>query len=79
MAVPSLLPEKQEGRREKLLKVLAELKIELIFVRECIRDQLLSVLAFGMDADDGGHTTLIEHRIQTGNSGPFRERSRPLP
>ena len=40
---PAHLPDQQERRREKLGKVLAELKIELISVSELIRDQLVSI------------------------------------
>ena len=35
--------------------------------------------AFAVDADDVGHTTLSEHRIETGNSLHFRQRARLLP
>ena len=64
--------------------MLAELKIELISVRDAVRHQLVSVLArrldaFAVDDDDVGHTALIEHRIETGNSMPFRQRARPVP
>ena len=43
----------------------------------------MSVLARGHDAftvvdDDVGYSTLIEHRIQTGNSPPVREKARPI-
>ena len=84
MAVPTRLPDEQERRREKLCKMLAELKIDLISVSDAIRHQLVSVLArrldaFAVDDDDVGHTTLIEHRIETGNSLPFRQRARPVP
>ena len=84
MAVPTRLADEQERTREKLCKVLAELKIDLISVSDAIRHQLVSVLARRLDAlavddDDVGHTTLIEHRIETGNSLPFRQRARPVP
>ena len=84
MAVPTRLPDEQERRREKLCKVLAELKIELISVWDAIRPQLVSVLArrldaFAVDDDHVGQTSLIEHRIETGNSIPVRQRPRPVP
>ena len=44
VVVPTRLHDEQERRREKLGKGLAEKKIDLITVRESIRDQLLSVL-----------------------------------
>ena len=70
VAVPTRLPDEQERRREKLCKVLAELKIDLISVSDAIRHQLVSVLArrlvaLAVDDDDVGHTTLNEHRIET--------------
>ena len=54
----------------------------MISLSYAILDQLVSVLArqlnaFAVDDDDVGHTTLIEHRIETGI--PFRQRARPLP
>ena len=66
------------------MQVLAELKIDLISVSDSFRHQLVSVLAPRLDAfagdDDAiGHTTLIEHRIETGNSIPFRHTARPVP
>ena len=84
MAVPTRLPDEQALRREKLCKVLAELKINLISVSDSIRHQLLSVLArrldvFAVDDDDVGHTTLIEHRIETGTSLPLSQRARLVP
>ena len=64
MAVLTRLPDEQERRRDKLCKLLAELKIELISVSDSIPHQLVSVLArpldaFAVDDDDVGHTTLI--------------------
>ena len=61
----------------------AELKIYLISVSDSIRHQLVSVLARGLEAfgvrdDEVEDTTLIEHRIGTGNSLPFREWARQL-
>ena len=84
VVVPTRLRDEQERRREKLCKVLAEVKIDFIPVSHSIRHQVVSVLArrldsFAVDDDDGGHTTLIEHRIETGNSLPFRQRARPVP
>ena len=84
VSIPTRLPDEQERRREKLCKVLAELKIDLISFSDSIRHQLVSVLARRLDAfagddDDVCHTTLIEHRIETGNSLPFRQRARPVP
>ena len=75
MAVPTGLPYVQEHRREKLCKVLTELKIDLISVSDSILHELVSVWARRLDAsagddDDVGYTTLIEHRIETGNSLP---------
>ena len=83
-AVPTRLPDEQERRREKLCKVLAELKIELISVSDAIRHQFVSVLArrldaFAVDDDNVGQTTLFEHRIETGNRLPFRQKGRPVP
>ena len=68
VAVPTRLPDEQERRQEKLSKVLAELKIDMISVRDSIRHQLVSVLARRLDAfagvdDDVWYTTLIEHGI----------------
>ena len=40
LAVPTRLPDEQEGRREKLCKVVAELKIELISVSNSIDTNL---------------------------------------
>ena len=64
VVVPTRLPDEQARRREKLCKVLAELKIDLISVSDSIRHQLFSVLArlldaFAVDDYDVGHTTLI--------------------
>ena len=84
VAVPTQIPDAQERRREKLCKVLADLKIDMIFVSDPIRHQLLSILARRIDAlavadVDVGHTMLIEHRIETFNSLPFRHMARPVP
>ena len=84
VAVPTRLPDEQDRRRDKLWKVLPELKIELISVSDEMRHSLVAVLAGGQDAfavddNDVGHTTLIQHRIETGNSQPFREMARPVP
>ena len=35
--------------------------------------------AFALDDNDIGHTTLVDHRIDTANSIPLRERARPIP
>ena len=82
VVVPTRLPDEHARRREKLCKVLAELKIDLISVTDSISHQLLRVLAqrldaFALDDDVVGHTPLIEHRIETGNSLPFRQSARP--
>ena len=63
---------------------MAELKIDLISVSDAIRHQLVSVLArrldaFAVDDDNVGQTTLFEHRIETGNRLPFRQKGRPVP
>ena len=84
VSVTTRLPDEQERRCEKLCKVPAEVKIELISVSDSIRHQLVNVLArrldaFAVDDDDVCHTTLIEQRIETGNSLPFRERARTVP
>ena len=75
MAVPTRLSDEQERRREKLCKVLAELKIDLISVSEAIRHQLVSVLArrldaFAVDDDDVGHTTLIDIELRRTTAYP---------
>ena len=62
----------------------AELKIDLISVSDAIKHQLVSGLArrldaFAVDDEDVGHTTLIDLRIETGNSLPFRQTARPVP
>ena len=82
VGVPTRLSDEQERRREKLCKVLAEKKFVLICVSDSIRHQLMSVLArrldaFAADDDDVGYTTVREHRIETRNSLPFRQKNRP--
>ena len=62
VAIPTGLPDEQERRCEKLCKVLEELKIDWISVRDAIKNQLVSVLARGHEAfavedDDVRHTT----------------------
>lgn len=37
------------------------------------------IAAFALDDDDIGHTTLIEHLIETGSSHPAKEKTRPIP
>ena len=64
--------------------MLEELKMDLTFVSDLIRQQLLSVLSRGLntvafDDDDVGHTTLSDHRIEAGNSRQFRDAARPGP
>ena len=84
VVVQTRLPEEQERRREKLCNMMGELKIDLISVSDSILHELVSVWARRLDAsagddDDVGYTTLIEHRIETGNSPPFRQQARPIP
>ena len=74
--LPTRLPDEQNGRLEKLRKVQAELKIDLISVKDSIQHQLVGVLArlldaFAVDDEDVGHTTLIEYQIEAGNRIPF--------
>ena len=64
VVVPTRLPDEQARRREKLWKVLAELKIDLISVRDSNRHQVVSLLgrrldAFPVEDNDVGHTSLI--------------------
>ena len=47
VVVPTGLPDEQERRREKLCKVLAELKIDLISVSDSIRQQVVRVMSRG--------------------------------
>ena len=66
------------------MKCVGGVKIDLISVSDAVRHQLVSVLArrldaFAVDDDDVGPTALIEHRIETGNSLPFRQMARPVP
>ena len=50
MVVPTRIPDEQERMREKLGKVLPELKADLISGSDSIRDQLVFVLARRLDA-----------------------------
>ena len=82
--VPTRLADEEECRREKVCKVIAELKMVLISDRDSIRHQMVSVLARGLEAfagndHDVSQATLIEHRIERGNRLPFRKRARPVP
>ena len=64
--------------------MLAELKICFISLCHTILHQFVSLLARGYEAfaaydDDVAYTTLIEHRIEMGNSLLFREKARSVP
>ena len=66
VAVTTCLAEEEERRREKLCKVLAEMKIDLISLSESIPQQLMKVLSLLLDGfavadDDMWYTTLKEH------------------
>ena len=82
-AVP-ITREHRNSRREKLEKVLKELKVTDLDVDPAYKHSLVAVIDRGLDAfaatdDDVGSTTLTAHKIDTGNSVPFREKLRPLP
>ena len=81
VAVPRRLAEERERRRDMLCKFMAEMKIEMNAVSDSIGHQLFSVLArglrgFAVDHNAFGHSSLSEHRIETGNSLAYRQRAR---
>ena len=77
-AVPVDLGEAAENHRKKLAKVLEELKVhELPFAAE-MKHRLVAMIdrnldPFGENDDDLGHTTAIEHAINTGDAAPIRQ------
>ena len=78
------MPPIVEKRREKLEKVLNELKIYDFSIHINLKHALVAVIdrcldAFAEDDDDLGHTNLVEHAINTGHAPPFKEKLRPLP
>ena len=83
-AIPTSINSENANRREKLQKVLNELKLSELPFHSSLKHSLVAVIercldAFAADDDDLGHTELVEHAINTGNVQPFKEKLRPLP
>ena len=83
-AIPTQLPQQQINHREKLRAVLIDLKLNEIELAPELKHELISVIerrldAFATNDDDVGKTNLIEHKIETGTSTPFKVRGRIVP
>ncbi|XP_064631689.1 uncharacterized protein LOC135489979 [Lineus longissimus] len=74
-------PVQSRERPERLRKVLEKLEIEDINLTGTQRATLISLIEeyqdiFSMDDLDIGHTTVVEHRIDTGDAIPIKQRPR---
>ena len=83
-AVPIPHNENDEARNSKLSNVPNELKIHELKITPQLKHSLIGVVdrcldAFAKDDDDLGHTSLVEHTINTGDAPPIKEKLRPLP
>ncbi len=72
-----------DARCEKLDRVLEELKVMELDVSTDTRHRLVQMIdecldAFAANDEDVGQTGLARHRINTGDSAPFRQRLRPV-
>ena len=70
--------------RGKLQKVLLELKVATLPVGQDVRKQLIEIVqqqldAFAATPTDLGRTSVISHKIKTGEAQPFRHKLRAVP
>ena len=71
------------SRQNKLQNVLNELHVSELHVAEPLKHSLIAVIdrcldAFAENDDDVGFTNLVEHRIDSGDAKPIRQKLRPL-
>ena len=83
-AIPIPHDENSESRNAKLSHLLNDLKIHDLNVTPQLKHALIGVVdrcldAFAKDDDDLGHTSVVEHTINTGDSPPIKEKHQPLP
>ena len=67
------------ARRERLQLLLEELNVDSVVATDAVNHNVIAIVsrrvdAFALDDNDIGHTTFVEHRIETRTSSPFRER-----
>ena len=84
MVLSAQLSPEQTARREHLQRLLQELNIDSVGAPDAVKHDVIEIVsrrvdAFALDDNDIGHTTLVEHRIETGNSIRFRQGARPIP
>ena len=82
--VPTEIDQSNLIRHRKLEKVLSELKISELKISQSLKHSLVALIdrcldAFAASDDDIGHTSIVEHTIDTGSNPPVREKLRPLP
>ncbi len=76
---PEAFKTELNNREEKLQTILSELKVSELKINNTTKQKLIKIVsenlnAFAASDDDLGHTTVCQHKINTGDKPPFRER-----
>ena len=84
MGLPVHLPREPVAQDERIRRLLLELNIDNVAAADAAMHGLIATVirwigALAVDDNDIGNSTLIEHRIETGSSLPFKQKSRPIP